>query len=56
MGDQFTLEQQAKLNKPTIEISPTGNLVIVLPMAPAKFEQVFDEEKLTYTFHASWAE
>lgn len=56
MADPITLEQKSRIDKPTIEISPTGNIVIVLPKAPAKFEQIFDDDKQTYTFHASWNE
>ncbi|MEH6360941.1 MAG: hypothetical protein V7761_09430 [Amylibacter sp.] len=43
------------VDKPTVETTPEGGLVVAMQRMPDRFEQVFDAKKMTYTLYASWA-
>ena len=43
------------VDKPTVETTPEGGLVVAMQRVPDRLEQVFDTKKMTYTLCASWA-
>ena len=44
-----------EVDRPTVETTPEGGLVVAMHRMPVMFEHVYNVKKMTYTLCASWA-
>ena len=57
MVEIVTQKTIVEMDRPVaIETNPTGGLVLIMRKMPVKFEQIFDDKKMTYTLRATWSE